>query len=323
MTNPRGTISDFCLKLTDLSLTLLSLGAVIVFRYSPEENPAFVFDYLSERVKVTNAMLGALLLLSWYAAFAAQGLYLSHRLSSLPKELTEVARAIGICSVGLLVAAQFGRWPTINTRTAIGFAGVSFVLIGGVRVLLRFNLRRLRQRGHNVKSIVIVGGGNRGRAFAKRITRRQDLGYKLLGYVDSNPAYATRTLEGAPYLGTIDDLPKIVANEVIDEVAVALPIKSHYSQIERAVGIMEEQGITTHVLSDLFPQKLARFQPVDFDGVPVVTVGSVPPFSWRTEAKRWIDLSVCRLRCCCVPRCLSQWRLPSSWIQPAQSSLCR
>ena len=32
MTNPRGTISDFCLKLTDLSLTLLSLGAVIVFR---------------------------------------------------------------------------------------------------------------------------------------------------------------------------------------------------------------------------------------------------------------------------------------------------
>src|SRR5256714_13323565 len=138
MTNPRGTISDFCLKLTDLSLTLLSLGAVIVFRYSPAQNPSFVLDYLSQRVRVANAILGAGLLLSWYGAFAAQGLYRSHRLSSLTKELTEVARAIGICSAGLLVAAQFWRWPTINKRTTIEFSGVSFVLTGGVRVLLRF-----------------------------------------------------------------------------------------------------------------------------------------------------------------------------------------
>ena len=292
MTNPRGTISDFCLKLTDLSLSLVSLAAVIVFRYAPSQNPNFVFDYLSQRVKITNAILGAGLLLIWYATFAAQGLYVSHRLSSLTKELTEIARAIGICSIGLLVASQLGRWPTINTQTVIGFAGVSFILISTVRVGLRQNLRRLRQRGHNLKSLVIVGGGNRGRAFAKRITQRPDLGYKLIGYVDTNVGYAERTLEGAPYLGTIDDLPQIVANEIIDEVAVALPIKSHYSHIERAVGILEEQGITTHVLSDLFPQKLASLRSVDFEGVPVVTLGSVPPFSWRTEAKRLIDLSV-------------------------------
>src|SRR5207237_10706340 len=99
-------------------------------------------------------------------------------------------------------------------------------------------------------------------------------------------------MEGAQHLGTIEDLPSIIANEVIDEVAVALPIKSHYSQIEKAVGLLEEQGITTHVLSDLFPQKLARAQSVDFDGVPIVTLGSVPPFTWRTEAKRIVDLVV-------------------------------
>jgi exopolysaccharide biosynthesis polyprenyl glycosylphosphotransferase len=55
---------------------------------------------------------------------------------------------------------------------------------------------------------------------------------------------------------------------------------------------LEEQGITAHVLSDLFPQKLARAQSVDFDGMPIVTLGSVPPFSWRTEAKRLMDLFV-------------------------------
>ena len=111
MITRHGTISDFCLKVSDLSLLVMSLGLVIVFRFAPEENPAFVVDYLSQRVKVTNAILGALLLFSWYAAFAAQGLYVSHRLISRSKELIEIARAIAICAVALLVAGQIGHWP--------------------------------------------------------------------------------------------------------------------------------------------------------------------------------------------------------------------
>jgi exopolysaccharide biosynthesis polyprenyl glycosylphosphotransferase len=288
MVSRNATISDFCLKLNDLSLLLLSLGLVIVFRYSPSASPAFVVDYLSERVKITNALLGMLLVLSWYGAFAAQGLYTSHRLGSRTREIIEIARAIAICLVALVVAASVGHWPTIGLRTVASFGFVSFVLVSSVRIGLRYNLKWLRERGHNVKSLLIVGGGARGRAFAAHITRRQDLGYKILGYVDSDSDYAN----GAKYLGTIEDLPLLMSTEVIDEVAIALPIKSHYSQIECAVGLVEEQGITAHILSDLFPQKLARAQSVDFDGMPIVTLGSVPPFSWRTEAKRLMDLFV-------------------------------
>ena len=283
-----GTISDFCLKLNDQALLLLSLGVVIVFRFSPSSNPTFVVDYLSERVKVANAILGVLLVLSWYAAFAAEGLYTSHRLGSRAKEIIEIARAIAICSVALVVAASIGHWPTVGLRTVASFGLVSFALVSSVRMALRYNLRQLRERGHNVKSLLIVGGGSRGRAFAAHLKRRHDLGYKILGYVDNDPGYTN----GTKYLGTIDDLPRLMSTEIIDEVAIALPIKSHYTEIERAVGLLEEQGITAHILSDLFPQKLARAQSVDFDGMPIVTLGSVPPFSWRTEAKRLMDLSV-------------------------------
>jgi exopolysaccharide biosynthesis polyprenyl glycosylphosphotransferase len=142
-----------------------------------------------------------------------------------------------------------------------------------------------------VKSLLLVGGGARGRRFAAQLKRRQDLGYKLIGYVDTDLAFAGDELAGAPWLGQIADLPRIVANEVIDEVAIALPIKSHYTQIETAVALLEEQGITTHLLSDLFPQKLARSHPSDFNGLPIVTLDSTPRFSWRTEAKRIIDLA--------------------------------
>jgi exopolysaccharide biosynthesis polyprenyl glycosylphosphotransferase len=292
MTNYRGTISDICLKLSDLSLVLISLAVAIVFRYSPTQSPVFLVDYMSERVKVTNAILGVLLLLLWYGAFAAQDLYLSHRLTSLTRELVEIGRAVGVCAVTLVIAAQMGRWPTINLRTVIEFAIIALTLVAGLRLLLRFNLRRLRARGHNLKALLIVGGGARGQKFASQIRNRQDLGYKIIGYVDSDPALQTGTIAGAPCLGAFEDLPQLIANEVVDEVVVALPIKSHYSQIENSVGLLEEQGITTHVLSDLFPQKLARSRAVEFEGMPIVTLGSAPLFSWRTEAKRIIDLTV-------------------------------
>jgi len=295
MTARHGSISDFLLKLSDLSLLLIALGVTIVYRYAPDENPIFVIDYLSERVKVINAILGFLLLLTWYAAFAAQGLYVSHRLNSFRREVAEIAKAILICSTVLLVAAQFGKWPTISVRTVGEFGLLSLVLVTLARLALRLNLRRLRMSGHNVKTLVIVGGGARGKNFATRLNERRDLGYRLLGYIESDDGFAGHELAGAPWLGRIEDLPHIVASEVIDEVTIALPIKSQYTQIESIVALLEEQGITTHLLSDLFPQKLARSQSIDFDGVPIVSLRSTPQFSWRTEAKRIIDLVVASL----------------------------
>lgn len=289
MTDSNGSLSNFFLKLSDLSLLLVSLGLTIVHRYSPGENPRFVIDYLSERIKVTNALLGFGLVISWHIAFAVQGLYVSHRLRPPRLEAKEIGRAILISTLTLLVAANVGSWPTINVRTVAMFGLVSFTLIGGMRLVLRVNLRRLRRGGHNVKTLLIIGGGARGRRFASQLNRRQDLGYRVLGYVDSDPAFANGEFESAPWMGTVEELPRILANEVIDEVAIALPIKSQYSEIEAAIMLLEEQGITTHLLSDLFPRKLARSQPTDFDGVPIVSLHSAPLFSWRTEAKRIFD----------------------------------
>src|SRR2546428_9791502 len=188
MTARHGSITDFVLKLSDLALLTASLGLTIVYRYAPSQNPTFVIDYLSERVKVTNAILGFVLLLSWYAAFAAQGLYVSHRLSSLRGELREIARAVAISSLALLVAAQLGKWPTINVLTVGGFGVAGFVLVAAGRGGLRLHLRRLWAHGHNVKAPMIFRGGPRGRRFAAQVKQRNDLRYRLLGHTDTDPA---------------------------------------------------------------------------------------------------------------------------------------
>src|SRR6185436_17427931 len=105
MTSRYGALSNFFLKVTDLGLVLSALALTITFRYSPENDVSFAFDYLSERIKVSNALLGVGLLITCHLAFAVQGLYLSHRFNKQSRELTEIARGVLLCSVALLVAA--------------------------------------------------------------------------------------------------------------------------------------------------------------------------------------------------------------------------
>ena len=293
MTARYGQLANISLKVTDLLLMLLALAAGIVINYAPAEAPSlsdYTVDFLTTRIKVTNALLCALLLVIWAVAFNLQGLYRSHRLSSLREELTEIARAIFFAAAALLIVGQLGNWHTITVFTAGTVGLIAMLLIGATRALLRLNLRRLRLRGHNIKKILIIGTGPRAEWFASQVLHRHDFGYRLVGYVDSKVRFNNNGLSHVAWLGDVQDLPRIVANEVIDEVFIALPIKSQYSQIESAITTLEEQGIMVHLFSDLFPHKLARSRAWEFEGTPLLSLHSAPSVTWKTEVKRLMDI---------------------------------
>ena len=293
MTNHYGQLTNFSLKLADLLLMVAALGLGIVINYAPYESRGasdYAVDFLSSRIKLSNALLAGLLMLVWYLVFHLEGLYRSHRLSTLREEFNEVGRAVFFATVALIIVAQLGHWSTINPWTATSIGLLALMLLGGMRLLLRLNLRRLRRSGHNVKKLVIIGTGRRAEWFAKQVIQRADLGYRLVGYVDSKVRFNNNGLSHVQWLGDLQALPRIIANEVIDEVFIALPIKSQYSQIESAIMLLEEQGIMVNLFSDLFPHRLARSRAWEFEGTPVLSLHSAPSLSWRTEVKRLIDV---------------------------------
>lgn len=293
MTARYGQLANFSLKATDLLLMLVALLGGIVINYAPSEAHSlsdYAFDFLSTRIKVVNALLGAVLLVIWAIVFSLQGVYRSHRLSSLREELVEIARAIFFATAALLIVGQLGRWRTVTILTAASVGVIAMLLIGTTRVLLRLNLRRLRLRGHNLKRILIIGTGPRAEWFAKQVLYRHDFGYSLVGYVDTKVRFNNNGLSHVTWLGELQDLPLILSNEIIDEVFIALPIKSQYSQIESAITTLEEQGIPVHLLSDLFPHKLARSRAWEFEGTPLLSLHSAPTVTWKTEVKRLMDI---------------------------------
>lgn len=295
MTARYGQIANLLLKVSDLLLMLCALSLAIIINYAPQD-PLPVFDYaldfFSTRIKVANALLASAMVVIWYVVFNLQGIYRSHRFSTVVEEAKEIGAAVVFATVTLLMMAHIGRWPTVTLWTAACVGALGFTLIGTMRVLLRLNLRRLRLRGHNLKTVLIVGGGPRARWFASEIRQRTDLGYRIAGYVDDETDFNGHGVKGVPRLGDIDDLHSIIANDVVDEVFVALPIKSQYAHIEKAISLLEEQGIVVHLPSDLFPHQLSRSRPAELGGTPLLSLHSGPAITWRTEVKRLLDIAV-------------------------------
>jgi exopolysaccharide biosynthesis polyprenyl glycosylphosphotransferase len=288
--NASRKIYPLLLNLSDLALLIVALGVTIVINYAPAHDVGFAVDFLSARIKLSNALLGGLLLLVWHATFSSIGLYRLTRLRPRREELREVAQAVLIASLALLAAAQLGAWVTINLRAVICFGVVSLMLVSSSRLSQQAVLRRLRRRGHNARTLLVVGGGPRGQQFVARLGERRDLGYRLIGYVDSDGAPGLNQMSGTPRLGAVEDLPRIIADEVVDEVVIALPVKSHYEQMAAIIALLEEQGITIHLISDFFRRRLARCQPAELEDLPLVSLQSAPPLSWHLELKRAFDI---------------------------------
>lgn len=289
-----GHLANLFLKSNDLLLMLTALALAIVVNYVGESRVSvsdYTVEFLSTRIKVANALLGALMVGSWYVIFNVQGVYRSHRLSTFFVELKEISASVVLATVTLLMVAHIGSWQTITLWTSSCVALFAFTLISSMRVLLRLNLRRLRSHGKNLKKVLIIGGGTRAQWFASQIRKRSDLGYRIIGYLDVDERFENGVTD-VEWLGNLENLPAIISDQVVDEVFIALPIKSQYSNIESVINILEEQGILVHLFSDPFPHQLARSRPAEFAGVQLLSLHSAPPVTWRTETKRLIDLVV-------------------------------
>ena len=293
MTSRQGQLSLLFLNCADFALQIFALALAIVITNAQAEGMGmseFSVDFFSTRIKLGNAILCGILLFIWHVCFRFSGLYLSNRLSTAREICLRIVRAVGASSIALLIFAQFAGWKTVDIFTVVCFAVVNVTLITALRLGVYYSSRRFRRRGINTQSLLIIGGGARSENLIKTISGESQLGYKVLGYLDSSPAFSHRKIAGSPWLGQFEDLTRIINKEVVDEAAIALPIKSHYREIKSAIAQLEEQGVVVHLLSDFFPYQLSRVQSHEFKGLPLLSLHSSPRFSWRVELKRLLDI---------------------------------
>lgn len=210
--------------LMDGLLTCLSLWGALLLRFEGQiwqryqlVLPIFFVTLVVSRI-AANAMLR---LQNW--SFRYSGLTDASRLGMA-----------GLLGSGLFVLFLYFLHPLAILSRVAGpprsVVVMEFFLSTTLMGLMRFSPRlagmylanRSRARGGTLRT-VIVGAGAAGESLLRDLLRSHEHNYKLIGFVDDDPAKRRVMLGGRPVLGNIDDLPRIVKSHGVEKVLIAIP----------------------------------------------------------------------------------------------------
>jgi exopolysaccharide biosynthesis polyprenyl glycosylphosphotransferase len=204
-----------------------------------------------------------------------------------------VLKATTLGTFVILFARALIRIDLVTPEFLVVFFAAAFGITSGGRLLMRSVLRNARLRGRNLRDMLIVGTNPRAVQFACKMRDNQFLGYRVIGFVDQQWAgLGEFSQSGFNLACDFDGLLTYLRSSVVDEVVVALPMRSLHSRASEVAAICEEQGILVRFISNLFDGKISRPQVEVMEGDSLISHHTVRLEGWPVVAKRAVDILV-------------------------------
>lgn len=265
---------------TDPAAALATLGGLwltVNFEWG------YVRDILDARINVWGALLVLIVGAAWQRMLALLGLY-DHR-----QQMRWRSEALAVAVACLLGAVAFPLVSVIATgvhfviRDVLVLWMASATLVLGARRLAWIAADRRRER----RRVLVVGTGARARTVAREIASCEPHGFELVGLVDT-PHVELGEDTRRVWIGRLDELERILMTTVVDEVLIALPVKSCYAAIQEVIEVCARSGVESKFLTDIFSASTARPR-YDATVFPAVAMSTVHQDD-RLIVKRVIDI---------------------------------
>jgi exopolysaccharide biosynthesis polyprenyl glycosylphosphotransferase len=290
--NEKHRLTIGLLKLFDLILIVLVFAFTAVYQVEAEHSVS-IGHFLSLETKISNFAIFFLALVFCHIVFSLCGLYRSRRLTGRGSEMLDVLRATSI-NIAFFVALSYVFSIRIITIQFLAFFwALSTVVLAAARLVLRQVAARVRVHGRDLRYMLILGSNHRAIEFAHRIAASRERGYRLQGFVDDE-WHGLGALKDAGFQVVSDyaGLEEYLRRNVVDEVAIYLPLASYYKHSSHVAGLCQQHGITLRINSDLFDLKTTRWRPEEFAGDQYISTYTYSSEFWPRTAKRVIDIVV-------------------------------
>ena len=218
-------------------------------------------------------------------------LYTPKRATVHKYEILNIFQA-NVVGLILLMAGWYLVAQIHFSRAMMAYFFVINILLTNVgRSLIRALLQYFREKGYNLKYILLVGYSRAAEEYINRINSNPQWGYVVRGILDDSVPRGT-VYKGVKVVGTIENLLYILPENKLDEIAITLSLKD-YDDLERIVDICENSGVHTKFIPDYSSMFPSRPYTEDLMGLPVINIRYVPltnTLNW--VAKRVVDVAV-------------------------------
>jgi len=225
--------------------------------------------------------------IAWIGSLWSQDLYRFRPRWTTRATLIDILRATAIFSVASLALLFWFKLPDVSRFLLVLLFPSLAATVFLSRVVARWLLVLLRRTGRNTRFILIVGSGDFARRFATLVDANHDLGLSVVGHVAS-PISEPGGL-AHPVMGGLDDLEKVLHENVVDEVAICLPL-NETAVVNQVVSLCEEEGKIVRI--PIYPldrtATTGRFEVLD--GLPVYSLVRGPDRAAALALKRTVDI---------------------------------
>ncbi|HVS32858.1 MAG TPA: sugar transferase [Thermoanaerobaculia bacterium] len=237
-----------------------------------------------------------LILVIWSILLFSYHSYHSHRTIPLTREALTIFRVVIVGNVLLATVAYLMPLRQLSRAWFILFALLSAIFLVAEKILVRVLARYVRSKGLNYRTILIVGTGRRATDVARMIAGHNYWGYKILGFVTDGHRLPNGWARYRVF-GAVPDLKRILESpmaEPVDEIVFAVTRKK-LDEMKQIFLMCEELGIRTRVAMNIFPNRVARIELEELEGIPFLTFTTTPSNETQLAAKRLLDVSVSML----------------------------
>ena len=226
--------------------------------------------------------------IAWVGVSWLVGLYRVQSHWTFLGDLRQVLRLGALMASGTIIAIWALNLDEVSRPLIVslflGQMAVTFLS----RAVIRKGFGWFRAQGYATRKLIVLGTGTAARSFSDLMALHPSLGIDIIGYLrpDDRPP-----IVDGPLLGRPEDLQRIFHTQVVDEVAICLPV-SDWGYIEPVTSLCREEGKAVRIpLNDI---GLAWFTGniEDLDGVPMLSHVQVPDQAVSMIAKRMLDIGL-------------------------------
>jgi putative colanic acid biosynthesis UDP-glucose lipid carrier transferase len=208
----------------------------------------------------------------WYIAASFSRLYADRRSNKFSEEIifiiyTLILFTILLSSISFFLANKFSFPPDFFTW----YLSLLFLLLTLIKYIFRKYLHAAIFQGKLFDNILIYGYTPSALEFYETINKYYYYGYKCVGFLDNS----VTKLNGCAYKGKTDNLMKVLQEQPIDEVIIALP-DSESQQIRKCIEVCDYLSVKTRIIPDMsqYTSSAARVNNIGL--LPVINIRPLP-----------------------------------------------
>jgi len=243
-----------------------------------------------------NIIVMLFIFLFWFFTFFFFGLYRSWYAQSRFDEFIAIFKTVSIGSfIGFLltmdVSTDISEVPRLSRMMFIAYWLLMVFFISFGRIAIRTIQRKLLEAGIGRRRTLIVGWNEKAFKLFDMVRDHRALGYDVVGFVDIKKTHVDETYKDCAVKGSIRKLPRLINEDGIEEILIALKESSQKKVID-VISMCDGLPVNLKILPDLYDIVMGYGRTDQLYGVPLIEIMPQMMPAWERKIKRVIDVIV-------------------------------